>query len=831
MLAVVRILSQIAERSMVGPERCFSFAVGDLMSRMIHALPILVVALWSGKLFGVAQSMPAGEASREATPGFGGMVAVSDGEVFVAESGNMIVPGTVYVFRRQSESWEEVARLRASDGVGGDGFGTAIAVDGGTMLVSAITQGDGGTVYVFERSSTGAWVEVGELPSVDVDFSNGYGTTLAVAGDLAMVGAPATVVIGASSVESPSAGAVYIFERSGGVWTAEAVLSEGDAGNGFGAAMALQPDMLLVGAPRANGTGVAYSFSVDDGDWRLDATVRVQGATGNDRFGASLSLDGDQALVAAPGRNGNEGTVFAFRHNPERGEWIPAGRLMPFDGFQGDEFGSSLALGMDEVWVGSPRAVGRVGAAYVFSGGIAGGWDKATRILDPTFSSGDEFASTLDVEDDVAVLGVSGADHGVGSAVIFERGEAGWEPVSTVRGNMEGYASVLGGQVDCTEDSASGFECTGYDLVSFLSVSDMGVPRGVNLNDIWGWTDLATGREYALAARRDGVSFVDVSDPLNPRYLGQLLRTEGSPLAAWRDIKVYKDHAYIVADGSGLHGIQIFDLTQLRDVTEPVTFEETAHYSGVASVHNIAINEETGFGYSVGNSSGGETCGGGIHIIDLEEPASPTFAGCFSQPGTGRNGTGYTHDAQCLTYRGPDEEHQGKQICLGSNETAFSIADVTDPTNTIALSLASYPNVAYTHQGWLTEDQRYFYQGDELDEGDGRKTRTLIWDVTDLDDPQLVKEFYGTHESTDHNMYVLGNLMYQSNNRAGLRVLDISNPEDPVEVGYFDTVPHGDNGPGSGGSWSNYPYFESGIVLVSSRFEGLFILKKRQPIT
>ena len=118
-----------------------------------------------------------------------------------------------------------------------------------------------------------------------------------------------------------------------------------------------------------------------------------QGVTGNDRFGESLSLDGDQALITAPGRNENEGMVFAFRYNPDRGEWIPAGRLTPFDGFQGDEFGGSLALGMDEVWVGSPRAVGRVGAAYVFSGGIAGGWDKATRILDPTFSSGDEFAS------------------------------------------------------------------------------------------------------------------------------------------------------------------------------------------------------------------------------------------------------------------------------------------------------------------------------------------------------------------------------------------------------------------------------------------------------
>ena len=569
---------------------------------------------------------------------------------------------------------------------------------------------------------------------------------------------------------------------------------------------------------------------MDGGGWQQEGTLSIRGLVADDAFGASVSMDGDQALISAPGRNEAEGAVFAFRRDPGSGEWSPAGQLLPFDGFQQDGFGLTVALGESEVWIGSPRAGGRRGAAYVFSGGIAEGWAAATKVVNSDPRSGDSFASALDVEGNVAVVGVMGADHGVGTATIFERGDQGWEMAGSLTGELEQYTAVLGEQVDCSDGAATAFECADYDLVSFLPVGDMGVPRGVNLNDIWGWTDPETGREYALAGRRDGVSFVDVTAPLHPRYLGQLLRTEGSPLAAWRDIKVYKDHAYIVADGSGLHGIQIFDLTQLRDVTEPVTFDETAHYDGVASVHNIAINEETGFAYSVGNSSGGETCGGGIHIIDIKEPTNPTFAGCFSQPGTGRNGTGYTHDAQCVTYHGPDEEHHGKQICFGSNETAFSIADVTDPANTMALGLATYPDVAYTHQGWLTEDQRYFFQGDELDEDNVRKTRTLVWDVSDLDDPQLAKEFWGTHESTDHNMYVLGNLLYQSNNRAGLRVLDISDPESPVEVGYFDTVPHGDNGIGSGGSWSNYPYFESGIVVVSSRFEGLFILKKRQPI-
>jgi len=792
----------------------------------------MIIALGWGATSAVAQSMAGGSRSDDDAPGFGGAVAVSDGDVFVGEAGNMIGPGAVYVYRRGSGGWAEVGRIHASNGFGGDGFGTAIAVQGETMLVSARPDpqvGGPASVYVFERSAPGRWAEVGRLPDVDVEPQDGYGLSLALGVGVAFVGAPAPGGDGGQSGQAARDGAVYVFSGAGDRWSNTARLSSGDSGDGFGASVSGGSTRLLVGAPLAGGTGAVYAFRMDGGGWQEEGGLPTQGLTDGDAFGTALAMDADLAVVSAPGRSQAEGAVFVFRLD-SGGEWSSAGQLLAFDGFQQDGFGSTVALAGGEVWAGSPRAGNRQGAAYIFSGGMSDVWSGSTKVLAGEPRPGDAFASALAVNGDVAVVGVMGADYGVGSATIYERSAQGWRTAGSLMSEMEQYTAVLGGQVDCEEGAATAFECSDYDLVSFLPVGDMGVPRGVNLNDIWGWTDPETGREYALAGRRDGTSFVDVTDPLHPRYLGQLLRTEGSPLAAWRDIKVYKNHAYIVADGSGLHGIQIFDLTQLRNVTEPVTFEETAHYDGVASVHNIVINEETGFGYSVGNSSGGETCGGGIHIIDLKEPASPTFAGCFSQPGTGRNGTGYTHDAQCVTYHGPDAEHQGKQICFGSNETAFSIADVTDPADTRALGLATYPDVAYTHQGWLSEDHRYFFQGDELDEGDGRKTRTLIWDISDLDDPQLAREFFGTHESTDHNMYVRGNLMYQSNNRAGMRVLDISDPVNPVEVGYFDTVPHGDNGPGSGGSWSNYPYFESGNIIVSSRFEGLFILKKKQPI-
>jgi choice-of-anchor B domain-containing protein len=371
-------------------------------------------------------------------------------------------------------------------------------------------------------------------------------------------------------------------------------------------------------------------------------------------------------------------------------------------------------------------------------------------------------------------------------------------------------------------------------MLSFLSIPDLGGGRGVRLNDIWGWTDSGTGREYALVGRIDGMSAVDVSDPSHPVHVADLPLTPGANPASWRDIKVYRDHAFVVADGAGPHGMQVLDLTKLRAFNgTPLALAADTVYRNINSAHNIVINEESGFAYVVGARQGGETCGGGLHMIDIREPRNPTFAGCFSDPQTGRASTGYSHDAQCVMYQGPDTRYRGREICLGSNETALSIADVTDKENPVALSRASYPSVGYSHQGWLDSQHRYFYMNDELDEMQDLtpRTRTLVWDLADLEDPQLVKEHMGVEASSDHNLYIIGDLMYQSNYKSGLRLLDISDRENPREVGFFKTYPGADAAAGFEGSWSNYPYFRSGIIVVSSIGEGLFVLKKRDTTT
>ncbi len=752
---------------------------------------------------------------------FGGIVAVGAEEVFVSEGRNQAWPGVVYVYRLdEGGTWREVQQLQAPDADGtADGFGRALAVEGGLLVVGAEQKAGGaGAVYVFERMPDGRWVGDARLTAADTAEGQRFGAVVALDGEVLLAGAPG---------REEDRGGVYVYTRDAdGGWTPPSVLvaDEVAAGDGFGSTLAVGGGHLLVGAPaQGESMGAVYAYRFEAGAWQAAGSLAVAGLEAGSMFGSALALGHGGALVGAQGHQGT-GAVFAFRP-AEDGTWQSDATLVPFDGDRG-RFGASLAFDGAEAWIGAPRAAGFRGALYRFHyDADAGFWTGATKEADMDLTRGAGYASALAVGKARAVVGVSGADFGAGVAHILTPENEAWAVRATVFNEMRNYPAVTGGKVACDQGRAAAFDCKEVDMVAFLPVEQMGGGRGVRTNDLWGWTDPETGREYALVGLSNGTSFVDVTEATMPRYLGFLPMTEGARGSVWRDIKVYKDHAFIVSDGAGPHGVQVFDLRQLRHLEAPVTFRETAHYDGINSAHNIVINEETGYAYVVGSSMGGETCGGGLHMLNIQDPQHPVFAGCFADPATGRRGTGYSHDAQCVTYTGPDVAHRGSEICFGANETALSIADVTDKDHPVALSRATYPKVAYTHQGWLTEDQRYFYMNDEGDEPRGlvEGTRTLVWDVQDLEDPQLIYEYIAETRSTDHNLYVKGNLMYQSNYDAGFRILDISNPERPVEVGFFDTVPY----EGGGGSWSNYPYFKSGVVIVTSSREGLFLLKKR----
>ena len=361
--------------------------------------------------------------------------------------------------------------------------------------------------------------------------------------------------------------------------------------------------------------------------------------------------------------------------------------------------------------------------------------------------------------------------------------------------------SIIQAQTPCVNGMAGVYPCDGYDLQVFIPCTDFGAD---NANDSWGWTDPDNGTEYALIGLDNGTAFLDISNPVNPIYLGKLPTHTSSSL--WRDVKVYNNYAFVVSEANG-HGIQIFDLTRLRDVANPPeTFTEDAHYGGFGSAHNIVINEETGYAYGVGADYSG-----GAHFVNIQDPLNPIGEGGYS-------GSGYTHDAQVVVYDGPDSDYAGKEIYIGSNEDKVVIVDVTDKTNPVLISAVSYTNDAYTHQGWFTEDLNYFILGDEIDELNfGFNTRNIVFDFTDLDNPQLSFEYSGPTSATDHNGYVDGDKFYLANYKAGMRVIDISDIANGnmTETGYFDVFING-NSAGYDGAWNVYPYFESGNILISS---------------
>ena len=382
----------------------------------------------------------------------------------------------------------------------------------------------------------------------------------------------------------------------------------------------------------------------------------------------------------------------------------------------------------------------------------------------------------------------------------------------------------------CESGLAGIYPCSNVHLVSYLTLSELGAPSGIGLNDAWGWTDGENGKRYVLVGREDGLAFVDVTRPEAPLYVGELPRTKTAQPHVWRDVKVDGDYAFIVADGSAgqhdYHGMQIFDLKHLQEFQgTPLTFSADALYSNFGAAHNIVINEESDRAYIVGARGSGETCGGGFHILDISKPLEPSYLGCFADVGTGRSRTGYTHDAQCVTYHGPDTFHAGREICVASNETAISISDLTNAFSPIALSRGTYPSSGYIHQGWFTEDHRYFVQNDEMDERvSGGGTRTLIWDMLDLSDPVLVTEFRSDQVSIDHNLYIKDGLVYQANYTSGLRVLDVRDPLNPAVLGFFDTTPDNRSVTFSG-AWTAYPFPDTNLIAVTSRGEGLFLLE------
>lgn len=388
-------------------------------------------------------------------------------------------------------------------------------------------------------------------------------------------------------------------------------------------------------------------------------------------------------------------------------------------------------------------------------------------------------------------------------------------------------APLLFSQTPCVGGFATvggkSYPCNGLTLQSYISAATMGAAEA---QDSWGWTDPSNGKEYAIVALDNGTAFVDISNPTSPKYLARLDSQVSSSL--WRDVKVYKNYAFIVSDANGNHGMQIFDLKRLRTLTgNPAVTYTKAQTDGnlfwdgtginkKGSAHNIVINEDSGYAYILGSQ--GFNSGGPI-IVKLDNnnngiPNDPVIVKLYPS-------LGYCHDAEVVMYDGPDSDYQGHEIMIGafSGNNKVNIIDFTNKTSPTVISSVTYSDKYYTHQGWFTEDKKFFIAGDEKDEeGKGFNTRTLVFNVEDLDNPTLVYTYYGATPAIDHNGYVRGNRFYLANYAAGVRIMKVdglSNPSPSMtEINYFDCYPQS-NSASFNGTWNVYPYFASGNLIAT----------------
>ena len=342
--------------------------------------------------------------------------------------------GAAYVFRRDQgsqDNWGEVTKLTASDARADDTFGWSAAVSGDTVVVGARWRNNAGAVYVFQRDQGGAdnWGELKKLTASDAQTSDGFGVSVAVSGDTAVVGARWKDAGGDCC---DFAGAVYLFERDQGGsdnWgeVTKLLASDAQASDGFGVSVAVSGDTAVVGA-----NGAAYVFQRSEGsqgNWGEVKKLTAADPEAGDIFGISVAISGDTAVVGAVGAGGGiADAAYVFqRDQGGADDWGEVAKLTASDAEAGDGFGISVAVSGGTALVGAflESAGGCcAGAAYVFqrNQGGADNWGEVKKITTTCPRGNDGFGRSVAVSGDTAIVGASGPDqrNEGGAAYVFQ---------------------------------------------------------------------------------------------------------------------------------------------------------------------------------------------------------------------------------------------------------------------------------------------------------------------------------------------------------------------------------------------------------------------------
>ena len=339
--------------------------------------------------------------------------------------------GAAYVFERDDfGTWTESTMLLAQDRQAGDRFGYSVALDGNTVLIGAYFDDDNGYVsgsaYIFERDGQGPWIETAKLLARDGEENDWFGASVALDGDTALIGADY------KGRNASRTGSAYIFERDGtGSWleTARVFPKNGNLFDGFGSSVALDGDIAIVGAPwdDDNGfkSGSVYIFEHDAiGNWVETAKLIPQDGPFGDEFGVSVSLDKGTVLIGAfrDDDNGLEsGSAYVFERNGS-GTWTETAKLLASDGQAGNLFGNSVALDGDTALIGAHEDFDKgisSGSAYIFERDGSGNWRETAKFLSLDGQENDRFGRSVALDGRTALVGADGHDI-KGSAYLFD---------------------------------------------------------------------------------------------------------------------------------------------------------------------------------------------------------------------------------------------------------------------------------------------------------------------------------------------------------------------------------------------------------------------------
>jgi hypothetical protein len=342
-----------------------------------------------------------------------------------ADNGNNA--GSAYVFRYDGSAWVEEAKLLASDGGSYHLFGNSVAISGDTVVIGAPGDDDiglrAGSAYVF-RYDGSEWVEEAKLLAEDGDEYDGLGSSVAIAGDTAVIGAWRDKDNGGSS------GSAYVFRYDGSEWVEEDKLlaSDGASGDEFGGSVAVSGDVAVIGAEyNGSSSGAAYVFRYTGSAWVEERKLLASDGVKTDRFACSVAISGDAAVIGARGNDDNgsgSGSAYVFRYSGS--EWVEEAKLLASDGAEADLFGYSVAIGGDTVVISAlwDDDVGRFsGSAYVFRCD-GSEWVEEGRLLASVGDQTFEFGDSVAISGDTAVVGVKeivkGYDDYTGRAYVFD---------------------------------------------------------------------------------------------------------------------------------------------------------------------------------------------------------------------------------------------------------------------------------------------------------------------------------------------------------------------------------------------------------------------------